>query len=269
MIKSNYHIHSTYCDGKNTLEEMVLSAVKKGLTSIGFSSHAYQKFDNHCTISFSDIQKYKYEISTLKEKYKDKIEIYTGIERDYFSDDHSDYDFVIGSVHYLKPDIASCVDAGKQVMIDNVNKNYLGNYLSYVKDYYELMHTLPKKTNCDIIGHFDIISIYNDGNAFFDENSKEYQKYALDAAEYIIKNSNCIFEINSGAVYRGYKKSFYPSLLILKAIKKLGGEIILTTDCHNAEAIDFGLSDMSELAKTAGFKYAKEIKNGKFVDTLL
>ena len=40
MVHSNYHIHSNYCDGKNSLEEMVQAAIQEGLTSIGFTGHA-------------------------------------------------------------------------------------------------------------------------------------------------------------------------------------------------------------------------------------
>ncbi len=36
---ANYHTHTTYCDGKNTPEEIVLCAIEKGFTSIGFSGH--------------------------------------------------------------------------------------------------------------------------------------------------------------------------------------------------------------------------------------
>jgi histidinol-phosphatase (PHP family) len=39
-IKSSYHVHSSYCDGKNSLEEMALSAIAKNFTHLGFSSHA-------------------------------------------------------------------------------------------------------------------------------------------------------------------------------------------------------------------------------------
>ena len=37
--KTNYHMHTTFCDGKNTPEEMVQEALARGFTTIGFSSH--------------------------------------------------------------------------------------------------------------------------------------------------------------------------------------------------------------------------------------
>ena len=36
MIKSNYHTHTNFCDGKSTAEEMVKSAIEKNLIFLGF-----------------------------------------------------------------------------------------------------------------------------------------------------------------------------------------------------------------------------------------
>ena len=36
MIKSNFHTHSTFCDGKNTPEEMVEVAIEKKIDIWGF-----------------------------------------------------------------------------------------------------------------------------------------------------------------------------------------------------------------------------------------
>ena len=46
MIKSDFHIHTVFCDGKNTPEDMILSAVKKGLDTVGICAHGYTDFDD-------------------------------------------------------------------------------------------------------------------------------------------------------------------------------------------------------------------------------
>ena len=40
----NLHTHSIFCDGKNTLEELIQSAIKKGFSVLGFSSHSIYPF---------------------------------------------------------------------------------------------------------------------------------------------------------------------------------------------------------------------------------
>ena len=71
----NYHTHTTYCDGKNTAEEMVRQAIKSGLSQIGFSGHSYTSFDEEPCMSRQGTEEYKKEINALKQKYKDKIKI--------------------------------------------------------------------------------------------------------------------------------------------------------------------------------------------------
>ena len=39
-MKANYHTHTTWCDGKDSPEAVVLAAIGKGFAAIGFSSHA-------------------------------------------------------------------------------------------------------------------------------------------------------------------------------------------------------------------------------------
>ena len=45
MIFSDLHAHTNFCDGKNSPEEMVKSAIEKGLKKIGLVVHSYTDFD--------------------------------------------------------------------------------------------------------------------------------------------------------------------------------------------------------------------------------
>ena len=45
MIREDYHVHTTFSDGRNSMEEMVLSAVSMGMQKIGFSDHSHTSFD--------------------------------------------------------------------------------------------------------------------------------------------------------------------------------------------------------------------------------
>ena len=96
----NLHTHSTFCDGKSTLEEVVLSAIKKGFNIIGFSGHSY---GSHCSYGMQRTEDYISEIKRLKEKYKNDIEVYVGVEEDMFDFcDRSKFEYIIGSCHYFK-----------------------------------------------------------------------------------------------------------------------------------------------------------------------
>ena len=103
MILQDLHVHTTYCDGKNTPEDLVLAALNRGMKCIGFSGHSYTFFDESYCMSKQNTARYRAEIAALKEKYKGKIKILCGVEQDYYSEEPTvGYDYVIGSVHYIK-----------------------------------------------------------------------------------------------------------------------------------------------------------------------
>lgn len=252
-IKSNFHTHSTYCDGKNTLREMVEAAVEKGFEAIGFSGHSYTPFDEEVSMSVEDTGRYEAELDILKSEYADKIKIYSGIEQDYFSEMTTDnYDYVIGSVHY------TCKD-GKYLAVDdtpeifeNAIRDYYGNDVyGFIEDYYNLVADVVRKTDADIIGHFDLITKFNEGEKFFSESHPRYVAAVDKALEKLIPTGK-LFEINTGAMSRGYKTAPYPAKDILIKIAKRGGRFILSSDAHSADTIDAGFDELIKLLEKQG-----------------
>ncbi len=231
---SNLHTHTTYCDGKDLPEELVLRAIELGMTSLGFSGHEYSPHDTDFCMSKEDTKKYIAEVLRLREAYKDQIDIYLGIERDYFGQiDNYSYDYVIGSLHYVEKDgILMTVDYTPEVMEKNVEKYFEGNYRDYVERYYEIIADVAEKTNATIIGHFDLITKFNEGNRYFDEEADWYKEAALKALRKVAKGSP-IFEINTGAMARGYRSRPYPADFLIDEIERLGCPIIVNSDCHD------------------------------------
>jgi len=251
VIKTSFHTHTTFCDGKNTPEEMVLAAIEKGFAALGFSTHSPASPGGvPQTYTCTDIKGYIAEINRLKEKYKDKIKIYCGIEMDYYSKvDPTLFEYTIASVHTIEKDGKFFeVDHCEQAFLDSVKNVWNGDYYAYAEDYFDFVSRLKG----DIIGHIDLMTKFNEGDKLFSTKDKRY----LDAAEKCVKKlceNNKIFEINTGAIGRGYRKTPYPSEEILKMIKKYGGEVIITSDCHNKDYIDCGYDKAFELAKKCGF----------------
>ena len=92
------HMHTVWSDGTNTAEEMVQEAIRKGLETVGISDHSS---GDPCGMTLEQSADYRAEIARLKEKYAGQIRVLCGLERDYFTDDFADYDYTIGSVHWL------------------------------------------------------------------------------------------------------------------------------------------------------------------------
>lgn len=252
--KQNLHTHTTYCDGKDTPEEVILEALERGFSSIGFSGHSYMHYSPAASMSLEGTEQYKEEINALKQKYQGKINIFCGLEVDMYSEiDLSGYDYLIGSVHYLLID-------GKYVAFDRtadvvekvINDYFDGNGLEYAKAYYKTLAKLPQYGNFDIIGHFDLITKHSDTNDFFDESSAEYKNAAVEAAE-ALAGKIPFFEVNTGAVARGYRKQAYPSEFLLGELKRLGYGAVITSDCHNKKMLDCEFEAAAELLKRCGF----------------
>ena len=245
---SNLHTHTLFCDGENSPEELVLKAIELGLSELGFSGHSYTFFDESYCMSKENTKEYKKEIRRLKEKYKEKIKILLGVEQDYYClEPTNDYDFVIGSVHYVKKDdIYIPIDESKEILINAVNRHYNGDFYALISDYYSLVSDVYNKTKCDIIGHFDLITKFNDNNDLFDANSEKYKNAVDNALEKLYK-SPAVFEINTGGMARGYKTTPYPDIQIIEKIKNRKKKLIFSSDCHNKDQLLFGFESIKKL----------------------
>ena len=172
-----------------------------------------------------------------------------------FSDIPTDgFDYLIGSVHYL--DFGGRVlgfDRGLEEMLDYVRDNFGGDGLACAKKYFQTVAALPTRGNFDIIGHFDLITKNNEKGGFIDVDSKEYLSAGYEAIA-ALKGKIPLFEVNTGAISRGYRTSPYPQMEILKEINRLGFGAVITSDCHDRNFIDCFYDESEELLKTAGFK---------------
>lgn len=252
MIKTNFHTHTLYCDGKDAPEEIINEAISRGFLAIGFSGHSYSDMDKSFAMTEENAAHYRREINNLKELYNKSIKIYCGIEQDYYSEmPITGYDYVIGSVHnVLKGDGHVVVDDNPQSLKENLERYYGGNFDDFAEDYFSLVADVVKKTNADIIGHIDLIL-----------KNSEYLGYKptkrfLDCAEKAVKELckfSRPFEINTGAMARGYRTVPYPIPEILDMIKSNGGKIIFSSDCHDKNYLEYAFDIAEDLAKKAGF----------------
>ncbi|MCQ2546327.1 MAG: histidinol-phosphatase [Clostridia bacterium] len=235
----NFHTHTCYCDGENTPEEMVFAALDAGMVALGFSGHGHTDFDVGVCMSVEDTDRYEEEIRTLEMEFGDQIDIYCGIEQDYYSDLPVDrWDYVIGSVHYVYPDVS--VDDYPEVLEKGIEEDFGGDVYSLCEKYYELVGDVVEVTGADIIGHFDLVSKFNTGGEnggkgkYFDESHPRYVAAWKKAADKLLE-TGALFEINVGGMLRGYRTEPYPSKPILDYLKERGAKFIMSGDCHSVD----------------------------------
>ena len=185
-MKVNLHTHTTYCDGNNSPEEMVLDAISAGFDVLGFSGHSYTSFDQSYCMSREQTAAYIAEVRSLAEKYKNQIKVFCGIEKDFFADDSAEcYDYAIGSVHaiYKSCDAAELAnlrlhapkgihitDNGCYIYIDWKRETlewaaaniYRGDSLALAEAYYDHVARIADMTDVQIVGHFDLLTKFEE-----------------------------------------------------------------------------------------------------------
>ncbi len=254
LTKSNLHTHTRFADGKNTAEEVVLSAIESGMEVLGFSEHS---FHSHPTVfgmkSPEAQQEYRKEIYRLKDIYNDRIKILCGIEQDSQSGVPTDvYDYVIGSVHYIRLGGELCaVDHSAQTTLDAIQKHCDGDPMVYAKAYFEAIARVEEDTQCDIVGHFDLLTKFDERAAIFDTSDPRYIKAGLEALDTLLEK-DVIFEVNTGAISRGYRTTPYPAPIFLHRIAEKRGNVILSSDAHNKDHLTYGFDTALQIIKASG-----------------
>jgi histidinol-phosphatase (PHP family) len=266
MMYQNLHTHSTYCDGKDSLEEMIVYAMEHGFDSIGFSSHSYMHFSPKSTMTIAGTESYKSEVRELASKYAGRMKVYCGLELELNSEvDLEGYDYIIGAYHYFKLGDEYVGFDRKAAEVQHViDTRFGGDFLAYAKEYYANIVKLGEIGVVDIVGHFDLLVKNCDALASLDCSLPAYRRYALEAAEELSRTVG-IFEVNTGAIARGYRRTPYPDPFIIKALKTFGSRLILSSDCHDKHNLACGFEESIELIKSCGFKEIWRLEDGQFV----
>ena len=264
--KSSVHCHSTMCDGKNTLQDMASAACAQGLTTLGFTGHSYTQRDREYCMSPSRTAQYKATIAKLKAEYKGKVDILCGIEWDILSEDkRTGYDYWIGSAHHLYGKNTGKyyeIDFRPQDLWDCINDDFDADPLAAVEAYFAEVEKVAA-LKPDILAHIDLIKKLNANGEFFDEESPRYKAAALKALQ-AAKDNDCLLEVNTGGVYRGYRKDFYPGAWLLGEWQKMGGKVIITSDSHDINSLTFGFDEAAAAIKAAGFTSVQVLTGNGF-----
>lgn len=238
MSLADYHVHTSFCDGQNCPEELVRAAIARGMAAIGFSGHSHTAFDESWCMSPAGTIQYRAEIARLKQVYAGQIRIYCGVEQDYDSDAATaGYDYVIGSVHYLYLDGEYVpVDESPALLRAAAERHFGGDLYGLAEAYYAKVARVVERTGCDLIGHFDLITKFNEGGALFSQDAPRYRTAWQRAADALLASGRC-FEVNTGAIARGYRSTPYPSPEIFGYIRERGGRFVLSGDAHSINGL--------------------------------
>lgn len=277
---SNYHSHSAYSDGQGKLTDFVNQAIALGMNSIGFSEHAPVPFNTFWNMPANKVETYIAEIECLKTQYNGQIEIYTGLETDYYAPWQNQIietalinklDYHIGSIHFLsklpngKP---WNTDSTKEEFDEGYDQIFNKNGRKLTESFFSETVDMIRYLKPVIIGHIDKIKMFNISNNYFDE-SAAYYKDAVALALSEAQKFNCIIEFNTRGLYRHGNKMPYPSLWLLKEIKRRNLRLCLNSDCHSPFEITAAFNEALQLITEAGFNSLWQLCKNKWVEVPL
>lgn len=270
--QTNYHSHCNYCDGKAPLEDFIKSAIEKGFTSYGISSHAPLPFPTKWTMNKEDVSAYLAEANMLKEKYASQIELYIGMEIDYLNEESNPsipffrelpLDYRIGSVHLLEDANGTVVDTDttKEKFKERLDKHFNGDLKSTVLCYFRNLMHMIELGGFDIVGHADKISYNAD---YCEPGVLEQMWYKDIIREYfsLIAKRGLMVEINTKA----YKNLgvFYPNRALFPLLKELHIPVMVNSDAHFPELINDARPEALAALQEAGIHTVMELHHGQW-----
>lgn len=261
---TNYHTHSSYCDGSASPRQIVDFAMAHGFTALGFTGHSPLPFKN--TFSVTDYAGYCLDIRSLKEEYAGRIDIRLGLEFDFVPGMLEDFtpliaqgslEYTIGSVHLIPVPGTAPTTADDLWFIDGPRwerydeglfRLFDGDIRRGVRAYFHQQNEMLVRNKPTVVGHPDKIVMHNRGR-YFSEDESWYRNLALESI-HLIKELGLICEINTRGIYKGRHADFYPGKWLIREMKQLRIPVIVSTDAHAPE----------DLLRTEGaYEYLKEI----------
>jgi len=231
------HVHTNYCDGNHSPEEMILSAIEHKMDVIGLCTHSYTPFDERYCIAKDRIAVFQDEVHALAHKYAKRIRVLCGVEQDILSDHADGFDYVIGSVHYVPVQGGYVpVDESPQLLLEGVQRHFGGDIYNFVQAYYALVGQVVETTDPLVIGHFDLVTKFNEKYSLIDPAHPRYVEAAMAALDRLTGTGR-MFEVNTGAISRGYRTTPYPSPELLAEIARRGNKICLSRDSHSKDSL--------------------------------
>jgi histidinol-phosphatase (PHP family) len=244
IYRTDYHMHSTYSDGRSAPEDYIAPAITAGLSEIGFSEHlTLFKDPEDWNMNPVSILPYINHLVELRRNTK-SIKIKIGLEVDFFAgktEEISAYlaplplDYIIGSVHYLGE---KTVDVGPEF--------YEGKSIDRLfESYFESVIDAVASDLFDIIAHCDLIRIY--GYKPSADVEPLYRKLAK-----AMKTHDVAFEVNTNGRNRPLA-DFYPDRRFLHVFREENVPVCVNSDAHMPSRVGQYFDEAYELLRYIGF----------------
>lgn len=223
---TNFHTHHKFCrHAIGNVEDYVIKAIKEQYDIIGISDHAPMPKYYKDRMKESEFSCYLQEIYDCKNKYSDKIKIYSGVEIEFFPELNDDYQLLKQNIDYL---VLACHDYlynGKEYCAFFINNDYM------LEGYFKTLIKGIETKLFNFAAHPDLFGV----SYHFNELASYYTHLlAKTCLKY-----DFILEFNANGFRKGKANILgefrhpYPYKPFWDIIKQYQVKVIVNSDCHN------------------------------------
>ncbi|KAL1588215.1 hypothetical protein WHR41_02906 [Cladosporium halotolerans] len=265
----SHHSHSgQFCGhAANTLEEVVQSALSKGMSTFCLTEHMPreaadfypEEVDHHDEASLAKLYDDFYvEARRLQKAYASQIQLFVGFEGEWIRPgslklcqtilEKHDVDMFVGSVHHVHTvpiDFDTPMYHKARSLSNGTDE---GIFADYFESQYEMLQALKPP----VVAHFDLIRLKSDDP----ERSFKTWPQVWDKIERNLKYIAAyggVLELNSSSLRKGMTEP-YPQVEICKRFIELNGRFTLSDDSHGVDQVGLNFSRVLESIKKAGIE---------------
>jgi len=249
MKYSCLHTHTTFCDGKDSVEALCQYAWERGFVSLGFSAHAPLPADfgpeTEWHLHRDRLTEYVDAVRDAKRRWQGKLPVFLGLEVDYIRNvcgpsdgrfKNLDLDYSIGSVHYLVPKRGEpfTVDGSAEELVQGIEGGYGGSASRMVEAFWTAVEEMVGLQGFDILGHLDLVKKNNRDQTLFSLTEGFYTEGA-DRVIQAIDPKRMVVEVNTGGMNRGTVAEPYPSMELVRKLRGRSIPMTINADAHRKE----------------------------------
>ncbi len=249
MPLADYHMHTPLCrHAVGSTDEYAESAIAAGLSEIGFADHSPmpEPFDDW-RMQLDELPRYLEMVQATREKFA-PFPIRLGLEVDYIAGQEpwieklasmADWDYLIGSVHYIAPGWA--VD----------NPQYIGRFDEMPVEeiwqlYWKAYEQCIRSGLFDFVAHPDLVKKF--GHRPAGDLKRFYEPSIAAAAE-----KRIAIEINTAGLRKPVGE-LYPALEFLELACLAGVSLVINSDAHAPEEVGASFDEAVTFARAAGYR---------------
>ncbi|GAM82400.1 hypothetical protein ANO11243_003790 [Dothideomycetidae sp. 11243] len=269
-----HHSHSgEFCThATSSLEEVVLAAIARGMTSIALTEHMPREVEDHYPGEaelpilqgrdlFALFEAYHSEAERLRAAYSDRIHILIGFEAEWIRPDtlriirdlqrRYQFDMFVGSVHHVHTHPVDFDD-------DTLNKAREasgGSDAHLAAAYFDSQLEMLQALKPPVVGHFDLIRL----KVLSENRDRDWRHWEEGVWDRIVRNLKFVreygglVEVNSAALRKGLA-DVYPRREIMQEWASMGGKLTLSDDSHGVDQLCTHYTQALDCVKKAGIK---------------